>query len=167
MLARLREETSYCDFGKLKTATNPEEKLVKIRFISDFRESESKFRLLRGFKAKPAMSVTEMTKSLQFRSEAMFFASSSSHNKPFTVKEEVGFNFKKTFQKPNEKFRAHQSKNMCTRYGGMPHSSRPCPALRKKATTLKKLDTSQKCCDEEKIFSAQAPPASEMGIFLH
>ena len=49
------------------------------------------------------MSVTEMTESLQFRSQAMAFACSSSGNKPFNVKEEVGFNFKKTFRKPNEK----------------------------------------------------------------
>ena len=35
------------------------------------------------------MSVTEMTDSLQFRSQAMAFASSSSGNMPFNVKEEV------------------------------------------------------------------------------
>ena len=96
-LARLREEARYCDFEKLKTAANPEEELVKIKFISGLRDPEAKLRLLDGIKAKPAMSVTEMTESLQFRSQAMAFASSSSGNKPFTVKEEVGFNFKKTF----------------------------------------------------------------------
>ena len=31
-LARLREEERYCDFEKLKTAANPEEELVKIKF---------------------------------------------------------------------------------------------------------------------------------------
>ena len=30
-LARLREEARYCDFEKLKTVTNPEEELVKIK----------------------------------------------------------------------------------------------------------------------------------------
>ena len=54
-----------------------------------------------------------MTKSLQFRSQAMAFANSSSANKPFTVKEEVGFNFKKFFRKPNEKITANKSNNMC------------------------------------------------------
>ena len=34
---------------------------------------------------------------------------------------------------------------MCTRCGGKPHSSRPCPALSKKATSVKKWDTSQNC----------------------
>ena len=62
------------------------------------RESEAKLRLLDCIKAKPVMSVTEMTESLQFRSQAMAFASFSSGNKPFTEKEEVGFNFKKTSQ---------------------------------------------------------------------
>ena len=70
------------------------------------RDPEAKLRLLDGIKAEPAMSVTEMTESLQFRTEAMAFASSSSGNKPFSVKEKVGFNFKKTFQKPNEKVTA-------------------------------------------------------------
>ena len=80
-----------------------------------------------------------MTESLQFRSQAVAFASSSSGNKPFTVKEEVGFKFKKTFQKPNEKIAANKSNNMCTGCGGKPHSSRPCPALRKKCNTCEKV----------------------------
>ena len=86
-LARLREEAHYCDFEKLKTAANPEEELVTINFISGLRDHpEAKLILLVFIKAKPAMSVTEMTESLQFRSQAMAFASSSSGNKPFTVK---------------------------------------------------------------------------------
>ena len=96
-LARLREEARYCDFEKLKTAANPEKELVKLKFISGLRDPEAKLRLLDGIKAKPAVSVTEMTESLQLRSQAMAFANSSSGNKLFTVKEEVGFNFKKTF----------------------------------------------------------------------
>ena len=93
-LARIREEACYCDFEKLRTAAHPEEELVKINFISGLRDPEAKLRLLDGIKA---MSNTEMTENLQFRSKAMAFASSSSSKKPFTLKEEVGFNFKKTF----------------------------------------------------------------------
>ena len=98
-LAYFREQARYCDFEKLKTADNPEDELGKIKIISGLRDPEAKPRLLDGIKAKPTMSITEMTKSLQFRIEAMIFGSSSSGNKPFTVKKEVGFNFKKTFQK--------------------------------------------------------------------
>ena len=72
------------------------------------------------------MSITEMTEHTVQKS--MTFASSSSGNKPFTVKGEVRFNFKKTFRKPNENITASKSKNMFTRYGGKPHCSRPCPA---------------------------------------
>ena len=75
-LARLREEPRYCDFEKLKTVTNPEKELVKIKFISSLRDSEAKLRLLDGTKTKPAMSLSEMTQSLQFRIQAMAFASS-------------------------------------------------------------------------------------------
>ena len=146
LLARLRKEARYCDFEKLKTAANPEEELVKIKLISGLRDPEAKLRLLDGFKAKPATSVTEMTKNLQFRSQAMAFAFSSSGNKSFTVKEEVGFNFKKTFRKPNEKITANKSNNMCTRCGGKPHSSRPCPALSKKCNTCEKVGHFSKMC---------------------
>ena len=129
------------------------------------------------------MSVTEMTESLQFRSQAMAFASSSSGNKPFTVKEEVGFNFKKTFRKPNEKITANRNSNMCTRCGGKPHSSRPCPALSKKCNTCEnvghfskmcrskpqqnsgKYNKQNNFCEEENVSSEQASPASEMGMF--
>ena len=138
LLARLREEASYCDFDKLKTSANPEEELVKIKFISGLRDPEAKLRLPNGIKAKPAMSVTEVTESLQFRSHAMAFASSSSGNKPFTVKEEVGFNFKKTFRKPSEKFTANKS-NMCSRCGGKPHSTKPCFSTINRITFAKKI----------------------------
>ena len=84
-LQRHRQEPRYCDFEKLKTAANPEEELVKIKFISGLRDPEAKLRLLDGIKAKPTMSIPEMNKSLQFRSQENAFASSSSGNKPFTV----------------------------------------------------------------------------------
>ena len=138
--------TSTKNFGKLKTAANPEVELVKIKFISGLRDPEAKFRILDGIKAKPAMSVTEMTESLQFRSQARAFASSSSGNRPFTVKEEVGFNLKKTFRKLNEKNTANKSNHMCIRCGGKPHSSRPCPTLSKKCNTCKKVAQFSKLC---------------------
>ena len=144
------------------------------------RDPEAK--LLDGIKAKPAMSVTEMTESLRFRSQAMAFASSSSGNKPLNVKEEVRFNFKKTFRKPNEKITANKINNMCTRCGDTPHSSRLCPALSKKCNTCEKVGHFSKMCGskpqpnsgeynkqnnicEENVSSEQASPASEMGMF--
>ena len=94
-LARLREEAHYCDFEKLKTAANPEEELVKRKYISGFRDSEVKLRrLLDCIVAKPTMYITEMTECLKSKSQKMAFASSSSGNRPFTVKKEVAFNFK-------------------------------------------------------------------------
>ena len=147
------------------------------------RDPEAKLRLLDGIKAKTAMSVTEMTKNLQFRSQAVAFASSSSVNKPFNVKEEVGFTFKKNFRKSNEKITANKNNNMYTRCGGRPHSSRPCPALSKKCNSCEKVGHYSKMCrskpqpnsgkynkqnnfcEEENVSSDQASPASEMGMF--
>ena len=147
------------------------------------RDPEAKLRLLDGIKTKPAMSVTEMTENLQFRSQEMAFASSSSGNKPFTMKYEVELNFKKTFRKPNEKITASKSDNMCTQCGGKPQSSRPCPALSKKWNTCEKVGYFSKICrsksqpnsdkynkqnnfcEEENVSSEQASPASEMGRF--
>ena len=147
------------------------------------RDHEAKLRLLDGIKVKPAMSVSEMTESLQFRSQAMAFANSSSGNKPFTVKEEVGFNFNKSFRKPTEKITANKSSNMCTRCGGKLHSSRHCPALSEKCNTCEKVGHFSKMCrrkpqpisgkynkqnnycEEEIVCSEQTSPASEMGMF--
>ena len=70
-LNRLREEARYCGFEIHKTVANPKEDLVKIKFISDFKDPEANFRILHGNKAKPAMSVTEMTASSQLKSQAM------------------------------------------------------------------------------------------------
>ena len=146
-LARLREEVRYCDFEKLKTVIIPEEELVKIKFISGLREPEAKLRLLDGIKTKPTISLSKMTESLQFRSQAMAFASSSTGNRPFVIKEEVGYNYKKTFRKPNEKFTGNKGNgNLCNRCGGKPHSSKPCPALNKKCNTCEKVGHFSKMC---------------------
>ena len=85
-LTHLRVEARYCDFEKLQTVTNPEEELVKIEFISGLRDPEAKLRLLDGIKTKSTMSLSEMTENLQFRGQAMFFASYSTGNRPFVIK---------------------------------------------------------------------------------
>ena len=85
-VALLREEARYCDFEKLKAAASPEDELLKMKCVLGLRDPEAKFKLLDGVKAKPTMSITEMSQSLQLRCQAMAFASSSSVNKFFTVK---------------------------------------------------------------------------------
>ena len=62
---------------KIKTAAKPEDELVKTKFISGLRNPEAKHRRLDGIKAKPSISVTEMTESVQLRSQAMVARSSS------------------------------------------------------------------------------------------
>ena len=71
---------------------------------------------------------------------------------------------------------------MCSRSGGKPHSSRPCPALNKKCNTCEKVGHFSKMCRskpqiqvstinkitfaKKKAFSSeQVSPASEMGMF--
>ena len=53
-LARPREDAEYGDF---ETFELPEEELVKIKFISRFRDPESNLRLLDSIKSKPAKSI--------------------------------------------------------------------------------------------------------------
>ena len=144
---RIWEEARYCDFEKLKTVTNPEEELVKNKFISCLRDPEAKLGLLDGIKTKPSMSLSEMTETLQFRSKAMVFASSSTGKRPFVLIEEVGYNFKKTFRKPSEKFTGNKgSGNLCNRCGGKPHSSKPRPALNKKCNACENVGHFWKKC---------------------
>ena len=139
-VANLRGEARYSDFEKLKTVTNPEEELKKIKFISGLRDPEANLRLLDSIKALPTMSLSEMTENLQFRSQAIAFACSSTCNRPFVIKEEAGYNFKKTFRKPSQKFTGNKGNgNLCNRCGGKPHSSKPCPALNKKCMTCEKV----------------------------
>ena len=130
------------------------------------------------------MSLSEMTENVQFRSQAMAFASSSTGNRPFVVKEEVGYNFKKTFRKPSEKFTGNKGNcNLCNRCKGKPHSSKPCPALNKKFNTCEKVghfskmsrsktqpksgksDQQSNFCDEEGKLSGQTSSAIQMGMY--
>ena len=76
------------------------------------------------------MPLSELTEILQFRCQAMAFASSSTGNKAVLVKEELGDNFKKTFRKPSEKFTGSKGNGqLCKRCECKTHSSKPCPAL--------------------------------------
>ena len=183
-LARLREEARYCDFEKLKTVTNPEEELVKIKFISGLRDPEVKLKLLDGIKTKTTMSLSDMTESLQFRSQAMAFATSSTGNRPFVIKEELGYNIKKAFRKPSEKSTGNKGNgNLCNRCGGKPHSSKPYPALNSKCNTCEKVghfskmsrsktqpesgksDQHNNFCEEEGKLSGQTSSKMEMGMY--
>ena len=76
----------------------------------------------------------------------MAFASSSTGNRPFVIKEKVRYNFKKSFRKPSEKFTGKIGNGiLCYRYGGKPHSSKPCPALNKKCNTCEVGHFSKMC----------------------
>ena len=140
-------EIGHCFYGSVKTVTNPQEELVKITFLSGLRDSGAKLRLLDGIKAKPTMIRSEVTESLQFRREATLFACSSTGNKPDMVKEEVGYNFKKTLRKQSYKFTGSKGNGyLCNRCGGKPHSSKPCPTLNKKGYTREKVGHFAKRC---------------------
>ena len=99
------------------------------------------------------MSLTKTTENLQFRSQSMAFASSSSGNRQFVVKE-VGYNFKKTFRKSSETFTGNKGNgNLYNRCGGKPHSSKPCPALNKKRNTCEKVGHFSKCAEVKSSLS--------------
>ena len=183
-LARLREEARYCDFEQFKTVTNPEESLLTINFISGLRDPEAKLGLLDGIKTKPTMSLSEMTESLQFKSQSMAFLSSSSGNRSFVLKEEVEYNFKKTFRKPSEKFTGKNGNgNLCNKCRGKPHSTKPCPDLNKKCNTCEKVghfskicrtktqptsgmsDQRNNFCEEEGKLSGQTSSEMEKGMY--
>ena len=130
------------------------------------------------------MFVSKVEGSLQFRSQAMAFASSSTGNRPLVIKEEVVHNFKETFRKPSEKFTGNKGNGyLCNRCRGQPHSSKPCPGLNKKLYTCEKVGhfsktcrsktqpKSGKCdqhnnfCEEEGKLSGQTSSEMEMGMY--
>ena len=79
------------------------EELIKTKFVSCLRDLEASFRLLDCIKTKPTMTLSEMAESLQFRSKAMAFASSSTGSQPVIVMEELGYNIEENFRKASEK----------------------------------------------------------------
>ena len=116
----------------------------------------------------------------------MAFASSSTGNRPFVIKEEVGYNFKKTFRKPFEKFTGNKGNgSLFNRCGGKPHSSKPCPALNKKFNICEilelfskmcrsktqpnssKSDQHNNFCEEEGKLSDQTSFEMEMGMYYY
>ena len=158
--------------------------MVKIKSISGLRDPEAKLRQLDGITTEPTISLSKMTESLQLRSQAMAFASSSTGKRSFVIKEEVGYNFKKTFGKPSEKFTGNEGNgNLCKRCEGKPHSSKPCPALNKKCNTCEKVghfsvrcrsktqpksgksDQHNNFCEEEVKLSGQTLSEREMGRY--
>ena len=112
----------------------------------------------------------------------MAFSGFSIGNKPLKVKAKVGNELKRPFQTTNEEFTADKSNNMCTRCGGKPISSRPCPALSEKSNICEKeghfskmwrnktqtnsAKQKQNFYCEENISSKHASPGAEMRM-LH
>ena len=93
------------------------------------------------------MSLSRMTENTQFRSQARASATFSTGNRPFVVKEEVGYNFKKTFRKPTEKFTVNKGIGyLCNRCRGKPHNSKPCSAFIMKCNTCEKVRHFSKMC---------------------
>ena len=85
-----------------------------------------------------------MIESLQFRSQAMAFASSSSGNKPFTMKEDIGFNFKRPFENQPKKLRLIKA-STCVLGEQVNHTLVDIvQRLVKNATPVKRWDSSQK-----------------------
>ena len=130
------------------------------------------------------MSLSEMTDNLQFRSQALAFVNSSSVNRLFVIKEYVGYNSKKTFRKPSEKFTGNKGNgNLCNRCGVKPHSSKQCLALIKKCNTCEnvghfsemgrsktqpktgKSDQYNSFCEEEGKLSDQTSSEMDMGMY--
>ena len=70
----------------------------------------------------------------------------------------MGYNFKKTFRKPSEKFTGIKGNgNLCNRYGGKPHSSKPCLALNKKCNNCGKVGHFSKMCrSKTKLMSGKS-----------
>ena len=126
--------------------TNPEEELVKLKFISSLRVLEINLRLLDGIKAKPTLTRSKRTES-KVQQSSNGFSGSSTGNKPVIVKEEMRYHFKKTFKKLTEKFTGEKGNgHLCNRCGGKPHNSKPCPALNKKFNACEKVGHFAKMC---------------------
>ena len=101
------------------------------------------------------------------------------------IKEEVGYNNKKTFRRPSEKFtRSKGNGHLCNGWEGKSNSSMPCPALKKKINTFEnvghfakrcksktqprpgKSDQHNNFCEEECKLSGQTSSEMEMGMYF-
>ena len=127
-LAFLREEARYCGFEKLKTVTNPEEELLKINFISGLRDLEA------------------------FASQAMAFASSSTGNRPFVIKEDT------TSKRPSENLvkssLVKKAMVTCVIDVEVSHTVASRVRLRtKNVTSVKRWGTLQKCAEVKPSLS--------------
>ena len=162
-LTGLREEARYCDSEKLETVTNPEEELVKIKFISGLRKPEFKLRPLDGIKTKPTMSLSEMTESLQFRSQAVAFASSSLGNRPFVIKEEVGIQLQKDLQKNSLVVKAMVTNKKCNTCEKVGNFSKMCRSKTQRKSG--KSDQHNNFFEEEGKLSGQTSSEMEIRIY--
>jgi hypothetical protein len=72
---RLKGALRFCHFDELKTCKDPEEEMLKLKFISGLRNKETKYKVLeflRGDAARDSMEVLEFCKTLQQEREFVF-----------------------------------------------------------------------------------------------
>ena len=130
------------------------------------------------------MSLSDMKESLEFRRQAMAFASSLTGNRPFAKKKKRDT----TSKRPSENLVKISlvkkgNDNLSNRCGGKPNSRKPCPALNKKCNPSEKVghfskmcrsktqpksgksDQHNNFCEEEGKLSGQSSSEMEMGMY--
>ena len=79
-LARLKEATRYCDFGKLKTVADPEAYMIRFLFIAGLQNSEHKLKVFEHLQQNPDATIGDILLVIQQRQQTVQFV--NKQNKP-------------------------------------------------------------------------------------
>ena len=126
-LARLREAARYCDFGKIKTAPDPEAEMIRLRFIAGLHDSESKIRLLESLRQDDTKPVEDLVALIQFRQQAAKFAVTHTEAPDLTI----GAVDRRVNRRSQPRNSGRQQNGAGCKRCGNSHTGLKCPAMDK------------------------------------
>ena len=77
-LAKLRESSRFCEFGKLKTVDDQEAYMIQLRFHHGLENSEHEMKILEYLQNKPEATIDDILLVIQQREQTVHFVTKQS-----------------------------------------------------------------------------------------
>ena len=144
-LAKLREASRFCVFGKLKTVDHPEAYIIQLRFIAGLQNSKQEMKILEYLQNKPEATIDDILLVIQQREQTVHFVTKQSE-----PTESVSFVRNGSRQRKNDwtgkkTHYTHIFSKACPKCGTK-HEPRSCPAFGKKCNSCKRPNHFAKMC---------------------
>ena len=158
-VTRLRKESQYCDFAKLKESTDPNEELVLMALVAGLRDPLVKEKVLEKIQSSPTeLTILAIQEFVQQYEELKKFVSDNQLASPTTNNDddrELNFNV------------VHRKKILKCTYCGLSHLRGKCPAYGKKCNKCLKNNHFASVCKSARTVGEHCIENNDISFLGH